>query len=141
LTLSASLYAYLSVQGALTALIGDRLMPFPAPSYPKGEAPVPLVVYRQNGLSVEDELRGNEIWQKPLIAFAVFVDADQASGGYDVAHQISNVITSLLIGFKGQMGGSGGVHIEHIKHSDERDDYDDQTDLLAVLTEFEITYR
>lgn len=141
MTLASSLYAYLSGRAELQAVIGNpvRLMPFPAPSYEVGQAPVPFVVYRQTGLAIEDVLAGNVIMQRPLILFAIFADPDETSGGYDVAHQISDVLTSLLVGFKGVMGG--GVYIEAVKHSDERDDYDDATDLLAVLTEFEITYR
>jgi hypothetical protein len=134
MTIAEALYAYLSTQAGLTALIGTRLYPVTIPQLEPGAALEPTIIYRLIGRNDQTQLNGVFSIASTKWRFACLAE------GYDLSHQVAETLIVLLNCFKGQMGGVNGVRIEASQLEDAFDDPEMELGVYGVAVDFAIQF-
>ena len=134
MTLAAALYAHLTADAPLTALVSNRVYPVTIPQANENAAVQPEVAY-----ALIDRAHEYTIGAKALVLDTwsfVSVAAD-----YDTAHQVNDALIAALDRYRGTMGGVGGVAVQTVQIMTSQDMVEDvELGLFIVKTDFEIVY-
>ena len=128
MTLEEALYAYLSIEPGLAALISDRIYPVALPQTPT----LPAVTYMRVSAPTLQDFSGT-------IKRLARMQFDAWSTSYDEAHQVNDALIAALDNYSGLMGGVGGVQCDVTLMTDQ-DLSDPETAWKRVLSEYEIWY-
>lgn len=121
MNLNEALYAYLTSDPDLFALVGTRVYPRRAPQDPT----FPLIVVHRIATPRDSSNDGPDGLPMPLMQLNCVAKTTEESS------KVADLVRLLLDGFQGSMGGAGGVEVNGAFVDDERDVYDDE---LRVFT-------
>jgi hypothetical protein len=126
-----ALFAHLTSDSDVSALVGTRVYPLVAPQ----DAELPLLVYQRISTPRVRSQSGPSGLAHPR--FQITARATSVSQLRDLA----NKVRIALDGFKGVMGGASGVNVGAIFQDNERDGYGETTMEYSVQMDFIIWHR
>jgi galactose-1-phosphate uridylyltransferase len=122
------LYAYLSTNATITALISTRLYPDILPQ----DVTYPAVVFRQIGNNDDDGLQAASTLLRPIYEFEA--QAQDGDDPYAAARQVIRAITSVLQDYAGAMGN---CIVGAVLRGEDAEDYDPDKNVYWASREFE----
>lgn len=108
--IATALFAHLSADAGVSALVGDRIYPQRKPQ----DAPLPAVVWHTIDtprVNTHGDAPGDDTLAHPRIQFDALSEDRDGVSGYDEACAITTALRLALHGFRGDMAGLavGGV--------------------------------
>lgn len=134
MTLAAAIYAHLTADAPLAALVSTRIYPVTIPQADENAALQPELAY-----ALVDRAHEYTIGAKALVMDTwSFVSV---AATYDAAHQVNDALITAMDRYRGTMGGVGGVSVQTVQILSSKDVVDEaDLGLFIVATDFEIIY-
>jgi hypothetical protein len=128
MTLEEGLFAQLTMDPDVSAIVGDRVYPL---IMPQG-SPLPAVTYQRISSARFYAHDGPSGLARPMIQLSCWAES------YDEAKQVAALVRKALESASGTLGGQDGVPVQGIRVEDEVDLYEDnppvfRTDLDTVF--------
>lgn len=125
-TIEEALFAHLTANAGVTALVSTRVYPVQMPQNPT----LPAIVYNRISGERVQHMQGSSGLASPRIQFDCFAKT------YAVAKAVAEALRLAIEGFSGTMGGVNGPDVNSCLLQSDSDGYEDDLEVYWVSVDY-----